>query len=244
MSRHDLMKDGFVTAEMLTGLPEPVQRYMAYTGVVGKAWIESVRLQQRGRFRTGPARSWLDMTAEQHYTTDPPFFLWKANFKIAGFPLIRARDRYESGHAHMFGKIAGLFTIFDVRGEKLDQGAMLRYLSEMIWFPAAFLGENISWKSVDELSARVTLSDHGKEVSGILHFDAEGKFRNFTTQRYREVDGDFSLDPWSTPIIEYGERAGLMLPVRGTAVWNLDSGDLTYADLQITEIEYNPPVLS
>jgi hypothetical protein len=39
----------------------------------------------------------------------------------------------------------------------------------------------------------------------------------------------------------YGEFAGLKLPVRGQAVWNLPSGDLTYAELEITQIEYNTP---
>ena len=239
MSRHDLTVAGFVTEDMLAGLPEPVQRYMAYSGVVGKAWIKDVRLQQRGRFRTGPERSWMDMTAEQHYTTDPPSFLWKASFKIAGLPLIRAQDRYESGHAHMHGKMAGLFIIFDVRGEKLDQGAMLRYLSEMIWFPIAFLGDNITWEGVDDHSAKVTLHDHGKSVSGQLLFDEQGRPTNFTTMRYREVDGDFSLDPWSTPITGYGSLAGLNLPTRGQAVWNLPTGDYDYIDLEITELEYN-----
>jgi hypothetical protein len=37
----------------------------------------------------------------------------------------------------------------------------------------------------------------------------------------------------------YGERAGLNLPVRGQAVWHLPAGDLPYADLEITDVEYN-----
>ncbi len=57
--------------------------------------------------------------------------------------------------------------------------------------------------------------------------------------RYRETGGDFSLDPWSTPILEYGVHAGLNLPTRGQAVWNLESGDLIYADLEVIEVEYN-----
>ncbi len=64
----------------------------------------------------------------------------------------------------MFGKMAGLFTLFDVRGEELDQGAMLRYLSEMIWFPIAFLGDNITWQEIDERSAQVTFHDSGTSV--------------------------------------------------------------------------------
>ena len=34
-------------------------------------------------------------------------------------------------------------------------------------------------------------------------------------------------------------RAGLHLPTQGQAVWNLQSGDLVYVDLEIEEVEYN-----
>ena len=232
-------QEQLVTAEMLKDLPQTVQRYLDYTGVVGKPWVNNVHLKQTGRFRQGLERPWMPMTAEQWYTISPPAFVWKARFKIAGLPLLSARDKYESGHGHMFGKLAGLFTVFDVRGEKLDQGTMLRYLSEMIWFPIAFLGENISWESVDDQTAQVTFTDHGKSVSAQMYFDEIGQLTNFTTERYREIGGDFSLDPWSTPITSYGVREGLNLPVRGQAVWNLPDGDFAYVDLEITEIKYN-----
>ena len=239
MNKHSVKEQGLITPDMLENLPEPVQRYMAYTGVVGKQSIDTARLKQVGRFRQGLERPWMPVTAEEFYTTNPPSLKWNARFKVAGLPLLRARDKYASGKVHMFGKLAGLITVFDVRGEKLDQATMIRYLNEIMWFPTAFLGDNITWEEVDAQSAQVTFSDGGKSVSGRMIIDDEGRLTNFTAMRYREIDGEFSLDPWSTPIIDYGERAGLNLPVRGQAVWNLPSGDLLYADLEITEVEYN-----
>ena len=239
MEKQDAKGGRLVTADMLVDLPDPVQRYLAQTGVVGQPWIDTVRLRQTGRFRLGPDRPWMPMTAEQTYTTDPPAFVWNARFRVAGLPLLRARDEYRAGHGHMFARLAGLFTVFDVRGEELDQGTMMRYLNEMMWFPIAFLGDNVTWQAVDDRSAGVTFHDGGKSVSARLHFDATGRLTNFAALRYREMAGEFSLDPWSTPITAYGARAGLNLPVRGQAVWNLPAGDLLYAELEITEIEYN-----
>jgi hypothetical protein len=77
-----------------------------------------------------------------------------------------------------------------------------------------------------------------------MFFDAAGRLTNFTCLRYREHNGDFSLDPWSTPMTEYGVLGGLNLPVRGQAVWNLPSGDLPYVDLTLSEIEYNGAIES
>jgi len=228
-----------ITEDILKHLPEVVQRYLTYTGVVGYPWINTVRLKQTGKFRQGLDRPWMPVTAEEFYTIKPPSLVWNARFKLFGLPLLRAKDRYENGHGHMFGKLAGVFTIFDATGEELDQATMIRYLNEIMWFPTAFLGDNISWEGIDEHSARVIFTDAGRSVSAEMYFDALGRLTNFTTMRYREIQGEFSLDPWSTPITGYGELAGLKLPIKGQAVWNLPSGDLPYADLEITEIEYN-----
>ena len=231
-----------VTAEMLARLPAPAQRYLNFTDVVGKPWIETVCIKFDGKFRLGRDKPWMPMRAEQFYTTNPPAFLWQAQFKIAGLWLMRGQDLYKAGHGHMFGKLAGLFTVFDARGAELDQGTMMRYLNEMVWFPIALLSDYVTWQAVDDHSADVTFSDAGKQVTARLFFDDAGRLTNFVTQRYRENQGKFTLDTWETPITEYGMLAGLNLPVRGQAVWKLADGDLPYADLRVTEIEYNHPI--
>ncbi len=116
----------------------------------------------------------------------------------------------------------------------------MRYLQEMAyWFPAALLGENVACSPIDDRSVRVTLTDHGRSVSGTLVFDAQGRLADFIGQRYRSVAGGYSLDTWSCPVTEYGELAGLRLPVRGKALWKLPEGDLEYIDVSIIALEYN-----
>ena len=163
---------------------------------------------------------------------------------MAGLWLMTANDSYKTGHGHMAGKVAGLFTVMNIRGEELDQGTMLRYLNEMTWFPIAFLGDNIAWQAVDDRSADVTFADAGKRVTARLFFDDAGRLTDFVALRYRENKGAFTLDTWSTPMTQYGVLAGLNLPVRGQAVWKLPSGDLPYADLMLNSIEYNVPIPS
>ena len=155
---------------------------MTYTGVIGYPWINTVYLKQMGKFDRDQI-SLEYRKSEEFYTIDPPSLIWNACFKIAGLPLLRAKDIYKSGHRHMFGKLAGLITIFDVSGDELDQATITRYLNEM-WFPTAFLGENVVWEEIDNHSAQVTFSDHGKSVSAQMIFDNSGRLTNFTTMRY------------------------------------------------------------
>ena len=229
-----------ITQEMLKNLPAPIQRYLIYTGVIGMPWIENVRLKYTGKFRQAKDKPWMPMVARETYTTDPASFSWDAKFKVAGIPLLRVRDKYKNGKGSMLGKLAGIKTIFDVKDSaELNQGAMMRYLNEVMWFPTAFFSDKISWEEIDDESAQVTYTDFGTSVSARLFIDDVGQLTNFVAERYRETNGEFSLDTWSTPITAYGEFKGLKLPIGGSGVWNLPSGDLTYIILELKEIEYD-----
>jgi hypothetical protein len=228
-----------ITEAHLLGLPEPVQRYLSYSQVVGKEPIRTVRLKQLGKMRQSARQPWMKFDAEEYYSVNPPGFLWVGTMRKGGFPLVRARDRYRDGKGNMQIKLGTIFTIADATGEEMDQGSMMRYLNEMMWFPTAFLAANVSFEPVDQTSAKVTLTDVGKHVTATMYFDEEGRVTNFVAPRYREVSGKNELATWSTPITAYGEFGGLKLPVEAKAVWKLKEGDLEYFDVVIPDLAYN-----
>ena len=176
---------GVVTEEMLADLPDPVRRYLRYTGVVGKPFPGTIRLRQKGRMRPGPGQPWLPLDAEEHYSVQPPGFVWAGTARLGPLPVARARDMYADGAGRMLVKVASLWPVVDASGEQMDQAEMMRYLSEMIWFPAAFLADNISFEPVDDSSARVTLTDHGRTVTATMVFDQQGRLTGFVARRYR-----------------------------------------------------------
>jgi len=229
----------FVTEEMVRNLPPPVQRYMTYSGVLGKAIPHTVRLKQVGMIRQGEKSPWMKLEAVEHYSTTPPGFVWKVLMPNRRFPLALGRDAYSDGRGSMLIKMLSLFPLAKATGSAIDQGAMMRYLNEMAWFPAAFLGENITWKAIDDSSAEVTLVDGGRNVSAAMSFDPDGRPLNFVARRYRMVGKRYDLETWSTPFTGYGQFEGLKLPIRGQGVWNLKEGDLVYVELEVTELEYD-----
>jgi hypothetical protein len=210
-------RETLVTEMMLEGLPEPVKRYLRYTGVVGKPLVRTVHLKQRGKMLPNAGAAWIPLAAEEFYSVQPPGFVWYGTMRLGPLPLVRARDRYANGSGNMLIRAGGIYPIADASGMEVDQGSLMRYLSEMIWFPSAFLGRNILFEPINERSARVTLTDRGRTVSGTLHIDGEGRPTNFVAQRYRMVRGGYELATWSTPVTGYGEFAGLKLPTRGKA---------------------------
>jgi hypothetical protein len=227
-----------VTEDMLAGLPAPVRRYLTWTGIVGKPLVHTVYLRQQGKIRPGNGQLWLPLDAQEYYAVQPPGFVWDARLHLGPLPVGRGRDRYANGRGSMLIKAASVVTVVDASGEAMDQGSMLRYLNEMMWFPTAFLGDNISFQAIDDNSARVTLTDHGRTATATMSFDPQGRLTEFVAKRYAMAAGSSQLATWSVPITEYGEFAGLRLPVRCKAVWKLADGDLDYIDVRITELQY------
>lgn len=235
------IKPQVVTEEDIKGLPEPVQRYLRYTGVIGKEKIKAVRLRQRGYIRQKPDQSWMPFEAEQYYTTDPPAFVWTASLKA--FPLlsIKARDMYYEGKGNIYIKLPPFITIADARGDEINQGTLLRYLNEIMSFPTAYLDDYVRRERINASSAKAIMSYQGITVSAILYFNEKGEMIGFVAERYMTVDEEYALETWSTPIREYREINGIRVPTRGEGVWKLSSGDFSYIRLEITEIEYDSP---
>ena len=228
-----------VTAEMLDGLPVPVRRYLTYSGVMGKPIPRTVHLRQAGRMQLNPALPWVRLAAEEHYSIDPPGFVWDGTAYLGPIPIARARDRYLGGHGGMLVKVASLVSVADATGPEIDQAAMMRYLNEMMWFPAAFLGANISFEAVDESSARVTLADRDQTATATMFFDEVGRLTDFVAPRYRLIDGQAELALWSTPVTSYRDFEGLRLPSAGKVLYKLEDGDLEYIEVTVTELRYD-----
>lgn len=219
-------------------LPEPVYRWLTYSGVVGKPRSVTVRLKQEGLFRQAPEQSWLPFTAEQYFVTPLPGFVWYAGIR-AGLFNIAARDRLFGKEGNMLIRLLSLFTVADVYGEEIDRGTMLRFLGEIVWFPSAALSEYLLWEQVDENSAQATLSYGGISVSARFFVDEAGRVEKIVSERHREVDGRFVVERWSALLGQYGEFGGVKVPIEAKAVWNLESGDFVYFDATVTEAEYN-----
>jgi hypothetical protein len=224
----------FVTEAMLDGFPEPVQRYLRYTGVIGKPLVRTVQLRQSGKMLLASGQPWIPLQAQQWYSARTPGFVWYATLHIGPIPIVRALDMYRTGVGQMLIKVASLITVADARGKEVDEGEMVRYLSEMMWFPSAFLEDNVSFEAVDARSARVTLTDRGRVATGTLFFDADGRLTEFVARRHTGRN----VETWSVPIAAYGEFEGLKLPVRGKAVWKLADGDQEYIEVTITELHH------
>lgn len=236
-------KPDYVTEKDLERLPKPAQRYMRYTGVVGQEKVRSVRLRQKGFFRLGPGRRLMPFHADQYFTVDSPGFVWYGNIEPVPFLAIKARDMYYKTRGSMLVRLLGLLKVVDQSGRYMNEAALLRYLSETIWFPTALLSDNVTWEEVDENTASASMTVRRVTVTAFFHLGEKGELLEITAKRHMSVAGEFILSDWSIPVTEYREMNGMNIPCRGDATWLLEDDDYDYIKAEITEIEYNTPLL-
>jgi hypothetical protein len=229
----DLKARGFV-------LPEPVRRHLAYAITPTAPAIRTARLRHTGTFRTGPDQRWSPIDGEQYFSVANPGFVWFARMRLMPLLWIQARDRLLSGRGNMLVKPMSAFAIADASGPEIDQGSLLRWLAESVWFPYAFVGDAIQWEPIDERSARALLRSAGAPVQAMFEMDHEGRIVALHADRYRYVGGGRSvLTPWSGRDADYQEFGGFRVPTTVEVTWQLPTGPFSYARFRITALEYN-----
>lgn len=230
----DLKKIEKVTEEDIQHLPDVVQRYLRRANIIGKERIKTVRLKQRGGFRLKPEDDFKTMRAEQYFNIETQEFYWKGKVGI-----ITATDKFIGGKGNMTVKLLGLIKVAEMEGEKVDQGELLRFLAEGVWFPSIFVEDFITWEPIDDSTARATISLQNISVSAIFHFNKKNEVSRITAKRYMEKDGEFTLEEWIIQNREYKIFNGVLIPNKSDVIWNLKEGAFCWYKPEILEIEYN-----
>lgn len=237
--------DRVVTEEDLDGLPAPVKRYLRYAGVVGRPRIRTARIKQVGAMRVAPGQAWQSMVAEQHFAVFPIGFVWHA-LVSSGLFSIEVRDAYFAGYGEVIARLGSFVPVAEARGPEIDEGALVRYLAEMVFFPTAFV-DQVRWEPIDDESARVFFADDELEVSAVCTFDpGSGRMVNMVAERWRDEDGYYQKYAWSTPFDDYGEFNGFVIPSAAAAIWHLgddEESEFEYARFEVVDVEFDvePP---
>jgi hypothetical protein len=229
-----------LTRDQLTDLPAPVQRWLTTCGAVGQPLVSTVRLQQRGLMRTQPEQTnWMTVQATQFFWVESPAFLWQAEVTANPMVSLMGRDKFAGGKGSMDIWLWSLVPVVRAKGDKIDQGALQRYLAEIVWFPSAAVSPYISWEAIDNRHAKATLAYQGTTGSGIFTIDEAGSVVSFAADRYLGGGPDAVLEKWLIRIKEHRSFNGVSVPAKSEAVWQLKAGDFIWYQLEITDLHHN-----
>lgn len=219
-------------------LPAPVQAWLlSHTGghLSGKRYVS---LKQTGSMRSKTDGKWVPFQAEQTVTCNPAAFQWSVRMDMAPGLFVLGRDRFENGKGRMLIRMLGLFSIADAQGPETDQGTLVRYLAEMIWYPWFALSPDILWETIDEHRAMATLRIRGTEGSGVFTFNDQHRPVAFNAQRYYDRKGTSTLEHWHVEMdpTSYREFDGVSVPTKSVVRWDLEGGKFEWLQLEVTSM--------
>jgi hypothetical protein len=236
-----LHKEIAVTQPEINHLPVCVQKYLAYTGAIGKSKPQNVCIEFDADMFRKPGDKPMKSHSVQYnfYGNYSRLFLMKAS--KMGIPF-RALHLYINVQASFQVKVAELFKVVDITGEELTKAETVTLLNDMcIFAPGSLTDKRLSWKEIDSLSCEVMFINGKYKVSAILFFNEAGELINFISDDRSALQDDGSMKQfrWSTPVSAYKEFEGRKVPTVGKTIWHYPEGDFTYGVFTLKSIKYN-----
>ncbi len=218
----------------LTSLPAPVQRYFRHVLKPGQPYLRSVRLRHDGQFKTDLNKDWMPITGEEYFLADKPGYIWTGHTTW-----FSACDQYVAGEGSLTVRLLGVWRIVRGSGPSYNQGELLRWLAESVWFPTSLLpGGRAAWSPVDNDSATLTLTDHNQTVVCQMNFNEQGEIVSYQAQRYSD---ETHIETWTGHMSAYHQIHGLRVPTQASAAWVIEGEEKPYARFILREIEYDKP---
>ena len=217
-------------------LPTPVARYRELA-VGARAPAQTLRLRHGGTFCMSPTAKAAPICGTQLFTADPPGFVWIGRVRMYPGVWVDARDMAIAGEGSMRVLLDDTIAVVDARGPHIDQGAALRLLAEMVWYPTSLFDPRyVAWSAIDADHARATLRFGDREVSGVFEFGPDGLPLSMSAERFMDKS---ELRPWGGLYRDWRTVSGMCVPFEAEVTWQLASGPFTYAHWLVESMEYD-----
>jgi hypothetical protein len=204
------------SADLVSGLPEPVGRWLRHAVAEGTPVARATQVRMSGAIKLG---RWAPFRGQERLTVGGGF-VWAATARPLGLP-VRGFDRWTRGSGQMRWRLFGAVPILSATGEDVTRSAAGRHAGEMlILMPTAALAPEVSWRSSDADSAVATVHVGERTHEVTITVDPDGQLVESVIQRWGPLGhGAFGLQPFGVTLRGEVAAGGMRIPRRVTAGW-------------------------
>lgn len=228
-----------LTETDLAPLPEPVRRYIALTGSIGRPVVTEIVMHFDAAMYDAPGEPGMTGPVVQYERFDAPHRLFFMHTNMKGLPVAVLHD-FNRNQATMRVRLAGLANVVDIGGPELTRTETVTILNDLAFFaPSRLTDPRLEWTAIDETRAKVDFTLGSNTVSAELIFNEAGELVDFVSEDrgMLEKDGSLTIARWTTPLGNYRDFDGWRLASEGDAIWHLPEGPFTYGHLRLTHYE-------
>lgn len=229
----------FLTEELLSSIPAPIQRYFRLRGFVDKPLVYFADvLWEESFIKLKPDQDWRALDTLQFNAVNP---IMRSSYMKVKSMFFVGKDLYKDGHGTMIGKILGFIPVMNAKGKEISQAALVTSFSELLLLSGYAFQDYITWEYINDHEVKAILSDHGMTVEGTFHFDELGRFSHFITDdRYFDLgNGQFDKRRFTAKVKSYRNVGQYDQPEEVSVSWILDDGEYEYFKGVIKAFKYN-----
>jgi hypothetical protein len=241
LNQTSVQPEGLLSEADLTALPEPVRKYIRYTGALGKPKVYNFKIEFNGKLRKNEQSPWMPFASEQYNFMEPATRLFFLDAVMKGLP-VAGFHCFKNGDAFMDIRLLSLIKVQYQSGKEMGIAETVTFFNDMCCMaPATLIDQRIEWLESDSTGVKARFTNNGISISATLFFNDRGELTNFVSDdRYAAGDNNSMRRlRWSTPLKEYKPVDGYTLATSAEAVYSYPEGDLCYGTFSLKHITYN-----
>lgn len=238
LERTSTIQEDLLTEDDLQHLPALVQRYLQYSGVVGRPKVHSFRARLEAEMR-GKGQDWMGMKCEQYNFMDTGERLFFLKARVKGLPA-QGYHRYQGDKATMDVRLLSVLPVAQAEGPEMFVAETVTLFNDMcIMAPATLIDKRIEWMALDSNSVQAVFNHRGTTIKAKLFFNNQGQLINFESNDRYDINA-MQQFPFTTPLRDYKRFGNFNLASYGEATWHYPDGPFVYGKFTIRELVYNP----
>lgn len=238
LQQKEYFQNSRLTEMDIQHLPEPVKKYLSYTGCIGKPKVNNFKIEFTGKIRKNEQSEWMPFTSEQYNFMETPTRLFFMKAVMKGLP-VTGYHSYKNGDAYMYIRLLSLFKVQYQDGDEMGKAETVTFFNDMCCMaPATLIDKRISWQVTGENIVKATFTNKGITITADLFFNEVGELINFKSNDRYNTDAGKKL-PWASPLRDYKVVNGYKLAGYAETIYTYPDRDLTYGTFEISSIKYN-----
>jgi len=236
------IQDTLLTEADIQHLPEPVKKYIRYTGCINKPRVKSFKIIFNGQIRKNEQSEWMPFRSEQYNFVDAATRLFFMNASMKHLP-VAGFHCFKNGSAFMDIRLLSLFKVQYQSGKEMDTTETVTFFNDLCCMaPAALIDNRIKWLDAGNNKINAIFTNDNISISAWLFFNNKGELINFVSDdRFAYTENNtMKRLRWSTPLKDYKEFSGHHLASYAAVVYAYPQRDFCYGNFRLESIEYNP----
>jgi hypothetical protein len=197
--------DLILTETDTQALPEPVRKYLRYTGAIGKPKVNNFKVKFTGKIRKNEASEWMPFTSEQYNFQEPSTRLFFMKARMRHLP-VTGFHCFKNGTAYMDIRLLSLFNVQYQSGYEMDTAETVTFFNDMCCIaPATLIDKRITWLEVENEKVKAQFTNKNITITALLYFNEKGELINFVSDDRYAAEAGKKLR-WSTQRLQGNKR--------------------------------------